>query len=76
MPVLAGNRPVHWPVKNRPGEKTSALTREKRVDAGRDQANTGGMELYLWIGLISFVLVGLALGVLGLITMVRNAGHR
>jgi hypothetical protein len=34
------------------------------------------MELFLWIGLIVFVAVGLALGLLALITMVRNAGHR
>lgn len=34
------------------------------------------METILWMGLISYISVGLLLGILGLIQMVRNAGHR
>jgi hypothetical protein len=34
------------------------------------------METILWAGLITFIVVGLLLGTLGLIQMVRNAGHR
>jgi hypothetical protein len=33
------------------------------------------METILWIGLISYISVGLLLGTLGLIQMVRNAGR-
>jgi hypothetical protein len=32
------------------------------------------METILWIGLLTYIGVGLLLGILGLITMVRNAG--
>jgi hypothetical protein len=34
------------------------------------------METMLWIGLGSFFFVGLVLGVLALVTMIRGAGHR
>lgn len=34
------------------------------------------METMLWIGLGSFFAVGLGLGALALITMIKNAGHR
>ena len=43
---------------------------------GPSQADTGRMETFIWIGLLSFMGVGAALIVLDLITMLRNAGHR
>jgi len=46
------------------------------VDAGQVRANTGLMEQILWIGLISYLVVGVGLGTLALLAMVRNAGRR
>ncbi len=33
------------------------------------------MEMFIWIGILSFVTIGVVLVVLDLVTLVRNAGH-
>src|SRR5690606_13723687 len=45
------------------------------LDASPRQADTCPMETFIWMGLLSFMTVGLALIVLDLITLLRSAGH-
>lgn len=47
-----------------------------RLGARPLRANTDGMETVLWIGLGVYIIVGLVLGIMALVTMVRNAGRR